>query len=141
MRQFDRAVHLRRFDSEVTRPWSTTCGECQFDCRLSLLLILPFVQSSEFPIDYESIPNDLELHIRVEPRLYQLGYSIANESVTWIHDFPPSDLPVGFDGAMFVLFASGNSLPWPFDAPQVGFSKVEEEYYDEGFGDHKSNVN
>jgi hypothetical protein len=77
----------------------------------------------------------------VEPRLYQLGYSIGSESVTWVHEFPPSDLPVGFDGAMFALFASGNSLPWPFNAPQVGFSKVEEKYYDEGFGDHKSDVN
>ena len=44
---------------------------------------------------------------------------------------------MGFDGVMFGLFASGNSFPWPHDGPEVGFRKIREEYYDEGFGDYK----
>lgn len=71
------------------------------------------------------------------PRQYRLGYSIGNSDVAWVKDFSPELLPVGFDGVMFALFASGNSLPWPFDAPEVGFSKVREEYHEEGFRDYK----
>lgn len=37
---------------------------------------------------------------------------------------------------MFVLFASGNTLPWPYDSPEVGFSKIQEEYFEEGFKDY-----
>lgn len=71
------------------------------------------------------------------PRQYRLGYSIGDSDMTWVKEFTPEILPVGFDGVMFALFASGNSLPWPFDAPEVGFRKVREEYFDEGFGDYK----
>lgn len=36
---------------------------------------------------------------------------------------------------MFVLYASGNSFPWPFDAPEVGFSRVNEVYHEEHWED------
>jgi hypothetical protein len=66
-----------------------------------------------------------------------MGYSINTNTVTWVHEFPFRDMQVGFDGAMLTLFASGNSNPWPFDGPRVGFSKVREVYYNEGFKDVK----
>jgi hypothetical protein len=53
-----------------------------------------------------------------------------------VKEFSPGLLPASFDGVMFALFASGNSFPWPYDAPEVGFSKVREEYYEEGFEDY-----
>lgn len=37
---------------------------------------------------------------------------------------------------MFALFASGNGEPWPYDAPDVGFSSVEEVYYEENLPDY-----
>lgn len=37
---------------------------------------------------------------------------------------------------MFALFASGNGEPWPHDAPEVGFNRVEEVYFDEGLPDY-----
>ena len=58
--------------------------------------------------------------------------------MTYVHQFTPGDVPVGFDGVMLGLFASGNGNPWPFDAPDVGFSKVKEVYFDEGWGDYKA---
>lgn len=94
-------------------------------------------QSEEFPLKLTQIPSDLQLHIRSEPRQYKLGYSISDQETKWVKAFSPSLLPVGFDGVMFGLFASGNSFPWPHDGPEVGFSKIREEYYDEGFGDYK----
>jgi hypothetical protein len=94
-------------------------------------------QTEELPLKLTRIPSDLQLHIRSEPRQYKLGYSIGNHETEWVKTFSPSLLPVGFDGVMFGLFASGNSFPWPHDGPEVGFSKIREEYYDEGFGDYK----
>lgn len=71
------------------------------------------------------------------PEEYSLGYSMKESAIEWVKHFPPSDLPAAFDGAMFVLFASGNTFPWPFDAPEVGFLKIREEYFDEGYGDYQ----
>lgn len=45
---------------------------------------------------------------------------------------------MGFDGAMFALVATGHSQPWPYDAPEVGFSKITEEYFDEGWTDYQN---
>ncbi|KAJ3532678.1 hypothetical protein NM208_g8331 [Fusarium decemcellulare] len=95
-------------------------------------------QTEEFPLKLNQVGSDLKLHIRAEPRQYRLGYSLKNGETTWVKTFSPSLLPVGFDGVMFGLFASGNSFPWPYDAPEVGFSKIREEYFDEGFGDYKN---
>ncbi|RMJ05000.1 hypothetical protein CDV36_014333 [Fusarium kuroshium] len=94
-------------------------------------------ETEEFSLKLARIPSDLQLHIRSEPRQYKLGYSIGKQGTKWVKTFSPSLLPVGFDGVMFGLFASGNSFPWPHDGPEVGFSKIREEYYDEGFGDYK----
>ncbi|KAJ4188646.1 hypothetical protein NW767_011754 [Fusarium falciforme] len=94
-------------------------------------------ETEELALKLTRIPSDLQLHIRSEPRQYKLGYSISNQETKWVKTFSPSLLPVGFDGVMFGLFASGNSFPWPHDGPEVGFSKIREEYYDEGFGDYK----
>ncbi|CAI6088029.1 unnamed protein product [Clonostachys chloroleuca] len=93
-------------------------------------------ETSEYPIGLEKIPGDFKLHIRAKPTQYSLGYSTGNTTVTWVKDFSPSVIPVGFDGVMFVLFASGNTLPWPYDSPEVGFSKIQEEYFEEGFKDY-----
>lgn len=49
--------------------------------------------------------------------------------------FAPANYFV-FSGATFALFASGNGEPWPFDAPEVGFTKVVETYFDEGNKDY-----
>jgi beta-xylosidase len=96
--------------------------------------------TKEFPLAGRTIPAGLSLHIRAEPRRYRMGYSTAGAAggIQWIHEFPARDMPVGFDGAMFALYASGNGHPWPFDAPEVGFDRVREEYFDEGFGDYQS---
>ncbi|RSL81765.1 hypothetical protein CEP52_017130 [Fusarium oligoseptatum] len=94
-------------------------------------------ETEEFSLKLARIPSNLQLHIRSEPRQYKLGYSIGKQGTKWVKTFSPSLLPVGFDGVMFGLFASGNSFPWPHDGPEVGFSKIREEYYDEGFGDYK----
>uniref|UniRef100_A0A8H7K4B0 Beta-xylosidase C-terminal Concanavalin A-like domain-containing protein n=1 Tax=Bionectria ochroleuca TaxID=29856 RepID=A0A8H7K4B0_BIOOC len=93
-------------------------------------------ETTEFPVGLEKIPNDFKLHIRARPTQYSLGYSTTNSTVTWVKDFSPSVIPVGFDGVMFVLFASGNTLPWPYDGPEVGFSRTQEEYFEEGFKDY-----
>ncbi|VUC31487.1 unnamed protein product [Clonostachys rosea] len=93
-------------------------------------------ETTEFPVDLDKIPSDFKLHIRAKPTQYSLGYSASNSTVTWVKDFSPSVLPVGFDGVMLVLFASGNTLPWPYDSPEVGFIKIQEEYFEEGFKDY-----
>lgn len=94
-------------------------------------------QTEELPLNLTRIPSHLQLHIRSKPREYKLGYSLGDQETEWVKTFSPSLLPVGFDGVMFGLFASGNGFPWPHDAPEVGFSKIREQYYDEGFGDYK----
>ena len=45
---------------------------------------------------------------------------------------------MGLDGAMFALVATGHSQPWPYDAPEVGFSKITEEYFDEEWTDYQN---
>lgn len=89
-------------------------------------------------MDFTTIPKDLDLYIRAEPRRYHLGYSLDGGEVTYVHDFSPADVPVSFDGVMFGLYASGGGNPWPWDAPEVGFSEVREVYYDEGWTDYRS---
>ncbi|KAH7324195.1 glycosyl hydrolase [Stachybotrys elegans] len=93
--------------------------------------------SKEFPFPYDHVPAGVQLHVRAEPTRYRLGWSVNGESIAWVHQFRLRDLPVGFDGAMFALFASGNSLPWPLNAPQVGFCNVREEFFEEGLGDYR----
>ena len=39
---------------------------------------------------------------------------------------------------MFALVATGHSQPWPYDAPEVGFRSITEEYFDEGWTDYQS---
>lgn len=41
-----------------------------------------------------------------------------------------------FSGASFSLFATGDGEPWPYDAPEVGFEKVWETYYEEDIPDY-----
>lgn len=61
---------------------------------------------------------------------YSLTYSTSNNIVTWVKDFSLSVLLVGFNGVIFTLFAGRNTLPWLYDSPQVGFSKIQEEYFE-----------
>jgi hypothetical protein len=83
----------------------------------------------------------LQLHIRAEPLKYHLGYSVAGDKPTYVttiasswQAFPPPGWFV-FSGASFALFATGEGEPWPYDAPEVGFEKVWETYYEEDIPD------
>ncbi|KAH8202502.1 hypothetical protein TruAng_003310 [Truncatella angustata] len=90
----------------------------------------------ESALNVSSIPTGLDLVISPNLLTYSLGYSNGNGAVLWLKSFPSTNLPPGFDGAMFGLFASGNGFPWPFDAPEVGFSKIREEYYADDLPDY-----
>lgn len=92
--------------------------------------------TTETPAGFNVIPEDFNLHIKSGPKLYKLGYSRGNATVTWLKEFKPDVLPSGFDGAMFALYASGNSLPFEFDGPDMGFSRVREVYGEESYADH-----
>lgn len=97
--------------------------------------------ATEVPLNLTIIPPDLTLHIRVEPLTYFLGYSIGEEPPIWLQHFSSDVMSRSpgyptFEGAMFALYASGNGEPWPFDAPDVGFKSVAEEYYPENIPDY-----
>ncbi|KAF9895301.1 hypothetical protein FE257_000205 [Aspergillus nanangensis] len=95
--------------------------------------------STEETLAITSIPADFTLHVRALYDKYALGYSAGStDAVHWILDFPSDLVPTNFDGIMFALFASGNGLPWPFDGPEVGFSRVKEVYYAEHWTDYQS---
>lgn len=89
-------------------------------------------------METSSTSNAIDLVIRPNFATYTVGFSNGkyNRTVEWLKSFPSSNLPPGFDGAMFGLFASGNGYPWPFDAPEVGFSKIREEYYNDDLPDY-----
>ncbi|OLN88035.1 Non-reducing end alpha-L-arabinofuranosidase BoGH43A 1 [Colletotrichum chlorophyti] len=98
--------------------------------------------STEYPLNQTSIPSGLTLHIRATPLKYSLGYSEGNAtSPTWLKEFKSKQMGSNpgypnFEGSMFALFASGNGEPWPYDAPKVGFIRVEEVYYEENIPDY-----
>ncbi|KAK1625323.1 beta-xylosidase [Colletotrichum phormii] len=98
--------------------------------------------STEYPLSESTIPADLTLHIRASPLEYSLGYSRSNAtSPTWLKSFSSKQMGSNpgypnFEGSMFALFASGNGEPWPYDAPEVGFDRVEEVYFEEGLPDY-----
>lgn len=94
--------------------------------------------TTELRLNISEIPSDFRLHIRADPTTYKLGYSRGNATVTWVKEFGSRLLPSGFDGAMFALYASGNSMPFSFDGPTVGFKSVSEEYYEERWEDFDS---
>lgn len=83
------------------------------------------------------------MHIRASPLEYQLGYStVSYPEPTWLASvasswlgFAPANYFV-FSGPSFALFASGGGDPWPFDAPDVGFTEVSEEFYEENIPDY-----
>ncbi|RSM03812.1 hypothetical protein CEP52_007196 [Fusarium oligoseptatum] len=89
----------------------------------------------------KGLNKGFQLHIRAEPLKYHLGYSIADDEPTYVTSiasswqaFPPTGWFV-FSGASFALFATGEGEPWPYDAPEVGFEKVWETYYEEDIPD------
>ncbi|RMJ16104.1 hypothetical protein CDV36_004224 [Fusarium kuroshium] len=89
----------------------------------------------------KGLNKGFQLHIRAEPLKYHLGYSIAGDEPTYVTSiasswqaFPPTGWFV-FSGASFALFATGEGEPWPYDAPEVGFEKVWETYYEEDIPD------
>ncbi|KAJ4290361.1 hypothetical protein N0V90_010577 [Kalmusia sp. IMI 367209] len=92
--------------------------------------------TTETRLDFSTIPEDFRLHVRSEPKLYKLGYSRGNATVTWLKEFSPDLLPSGFDGAMFALYATGNSLPFSYDSREIGFRSVREVYFEEKWGDY-----
>ena len=73
---------------------------------------------------------------------YSLGFAFGKDEPVWMAElssswlaFAPTNYFV-FEGASFALFASGGGEPWPFDGPEVGFTKVKEIYYDENIPDY-----
>lgn len=90
----------------------------------------------ETPLDVSFLSENMDLVIRPDFLTYSLGFARGNGTATWMKTFPSTDLPSGFDGVMFGLFASGNGFPWPCDAPEVGFMKIREEYYDDDLPDY-----
>ncbi|KAL5357337.1 glycosyl hydrolase [Aspergillus floccosus] len=95
--------------------------------------------TTEQPLKLTSIPRNFTLHIRAEFDTYRLGYSTnARNDITWCLEFSSDLVPTNFDGIMLALFASGNMLPWPYDAPEVGFSHVKEVYYEEHWEDYRT---
>ncbi|KXH68037.1 beta-xylosidase [Colletotrichum salicis] len=98
--------------------------------------------STEYALSESTIPADLTLHIRASPLEYSLGYSRSNAtSPTWLKSFSSKQMGSNpgypnFEGSMFALFASGNGEPWPYDAPEVGFNRVEEVYFEEALPDY-----
>lgn len=61
-------------------------------------------------------------------------YWLKELSSSWLA-FAPANWFV-FEGASFALFATGTGKPWPLHAPDVGFSKVTETYYEENIPDY-----
>ncbi|KZL71894.1 beta-xylosidase (glycosyl hydrolase family 43 protein) [Colletotrichum tofieldiae] len=89
-----------------------------------------------------AIPGGLKLHIRTEPLVYRLEYSFGGGEPTYVAEvdsrwqaFAPAGYFV-FTGASFALFATGEGEPWPVGASEVGFTRVEERYYEDGVGDY-----
>lgn len=82
------------------------------------------------------------MHIRAEPTKYALGYTLGDEDVKWLEDFSSYWMAFAhpeyfvFTGASFALFASGGGEPWEIDSPDVGFTKVEEIYFEEDIPDY-----
>lgn len=79
------------------------------------------------------------MHVRANFATYSLGYSLTDGGeLTWFKQVASNSFSTAFDGMMFALYASGNSFPWPFDAPEVGFTRVNEVYYEEIWEDRQS---
>jgi hypothetical protein len=122
------------------RGCAASAGLCLFnDLREALSLPQDRPVSTEWPLNATAIPAGWTLHIRALPLTYNLGCSLGEGAgVVWTAEFASSLMSPGntFDGPMLTLFASGNGEPWPFDAPEVGFSRVQEIYYEENIGDY-----
>ncbi|KAK5171489.1 uncharacterized protein LTR77_004634 [Saxophila tyrrhenica] len=92
--------------------------------------------------------RSVDLVIRAEPLQYKLGFRYPDVDgqnsgdIKWLTEFPSSWMawaPEGwfvFSGAMFALFASSQGRPWGAGSGDVGFSTVEEEFYEERLGDY-----
>jgi hypothetical protein len=90
----------------------------------------------------QGLSSGLKLHVRATPLTYALGYSFDNGEPQYVAEiesrwqaFAPGGWFV-FSGNSFALFATGDGEPWPYDAPDVGFSKVTETYYAEDIPDY-----
>ncbi|EGY15319.1 beta-xylosidase [Verticillium dahliae VdLs.17] len=89
------------------------------------------------------LSSGLTLHIRATPLKYELGYSLKGQkSPTYVKEiesrwqaFAPAGWFV-FSGNSFGLFATGEGEPWPYNAPDVGFTKVTETYFKEDIPDY-----
>jgi hypothetical protein len=100
------------------------------------------VQYWQTPLNQSKGLSDLTLHIRATPLTYYLGYSFGKKEPVYVSEigsewlaFAPLSYPT-FTGAMFALFATGDGEPWPYNAPDVGFTRVTETYFKEDIGDY-----
>lgn len=82
------------------------------------------------------------MHVRAEPTEYTLGFSLSDGNITWLERFSSYWMAFAhpeyfvFTGASFALVASGGGEPWGFSSPEVGFTRVEEQYFDEDIPDY-----
>ncbi|KAM5376462.1 hypothetical protein ACJZ2D_005516 [Fusarium nematophilum] len=90
----------------------------------------------------KGLEKGLKLHIRAEPLEYHLGYSFGGDEPTYVTSiasswqaFAPPNWLI-FSGASFALFATGDGEPWPYNAPDVGFEKIWETYFQEDIPDY-----
>ncbi|PSN71091.1 beta-xylosidase [Corynespora cassiicola Philippines] len=116
------------------------CANATGLCLYTQLLRNGTKDFSETPLNMSKTKGtSVTLHIRATPTEYSFGFSIGDSisstpelfwlesvSASWLAFAPPGYFV--FTGASFAIFASGNAEPWPYDAPEVGFSRVEESY-------------
>lgn len=94
------------------------------------------------PLNHTSIPAGLSLHVRAKPLEYSLGFSLGDAEVTWLEHFSSHWMAFAhpeyfvFTGASFALFASGGGEPWGVGSSDVGFTQVEEQYFEENIPDY-----
>ncbi|KAI1339130.1 beta-xylosidase [Xylariaceae sp. FL0016] len=93
-------------------------------------------ETSEQQLNSTNVPDGFTFHVRARPLTYQLGHATGESTITWMEEFSADLMDPGFDGSMFALFASGNGFPWPYDAAEVGFRNIREEYLEEGWSDY-----
>ncbi|KAH7069811.1 glycosyl hydrolase family 43 protein [Paraphoma chrysanthemicola] len=127
------------------------CANATGLCVYATLMRNSTVTSTEIPLNTTSV-QDLSFHIRATPTEYFLGFAVAagkgrsptSLEIEWVTSIEASWLtfpPTGwafFTGTSFALFASGNGEPWPFDAEDVGFTKVEEVYGQDYYENYQS---
>lgn len=68
-------------------------------------------------------------HARADFDIYFLDYALPESGeTTQFRKVASRPLASAFDDMIVALYGSGNTIPLPFDAPKVGFTRVSEMY-------------